>query len=190
MEVRKITVIDTRRNSVNEIETNATTVAELKRDLHSAGISTEGMTIQEGLTKTEFINDNAILPTNVPYKGGITNKLVIRLTNTNKKIESGITRKELYELIKAKDLAEAIKDAFGINYTRVSNDDLAEFLGENNGIQECPIKEALEVLVRCLYDNDCICCDEMDEVMNILNKGKNGSSSYSAKELNEMFEDM
>ena len=50
------------------------------------------MTFFEGLTKTELINNDSILPTNVMYKGTPTNNLTIMLTNSNKKIKSGALR--------------------------------------------------------------------------------------------------
>lgn len=204
MEARLITIIDTRTNSVTEIESAATTVAELKADLNANRISVEDMTIQEGLTKVEFMHDNAILPTNIPYRGGVTNKLVIRLTKTNKKIESGITRKEIYEIIKKEqELAAAVKEIFGTNYTHVPTEKLAEFLSENSEDKmgeskedtpvkiDCPVKKALELLVNMLYDYSLIYDEDVEDILSEMNPGKkSGSTTYSQKELNEMFSDM
>ena len=97
METRKITVVSTREQKRSTIMSAATTLGELKADLNNAGINYSDMTFYEGLTKTELVNDESLLPTNVPYKGQITNELVFMLTNMNKKIKSGaMTRAEAY----------------------------------------------------------------------------------------------
>ena len=90
MEVRKITVVSTRNQKKSVIMSAATTLAELKADLRQNGIDYEGMTFYEGTSKIELKDDNSVLPHDVPYKGQTTNELVFMLTNTNKKIRSGI----------------------------------------------------------------------------------------------------
>ena len=87
MEARKITVVSTRNQKKSVIMSAATTLAELKADLRQNGIDYEGMTFYEGLTHTELLTDEAILPHDVPYKGATTNELVFMLTNPNKKIK-------------------------------------------------------------------------------------------------------
>ena len=90
MEARKITVVSTRNQKKSVIMSAATTLAELKADLRQNGIDYEGMTFYEGTSKIELKDDNSVLPHDVPYKGQTTNELVFMLTNTNKKIKSGI----------------------------------------------------------------------------------------------------
>ena len=91
MEPRKITIIQTKEQRKSVIVTAATTLAELKSDLRTYGINYNDMTFYEGTSKIELKNDASILPHDVPYKGTITNELVFMLTNTNKKIRSGVT---------------------------------------------------------------------------------------------------
>jgi hypothetical protein len=129
MNVKTFTIVDTESNRTKEIKSTATTVAELKRDLRQQGFNVDGKTIQEALTRTEFKDDSSILPHDVPYKGGITNDLVFRLTKTNKQVRSGINnRAELYVKIKKLDLAQAVKDTFGRNFTQVGTAELEAFI--------------------------------------------------------------
>lgn len=125
------TIVDTESQKTKEIQSNATTVAELKRDLRQNGFNVDGKTIQEALTRTEFKDDSSVLPHDVPYKGGITNDLVFRLTKTNKQIMSGIDRQEVYAEVKRLSLGDAIKAKFGKNFTQCSTADLIAFLQSN-----------------------------------------------------------
>ena len=127
------TIVDTESQKTKEIQSNATTVAELKRDLRQNGFNVDGKTIQEALTRTEFKDDSSMLPHDVPYKGGITNDLVFRLTKTNKQIMSGIDRQEVYAEVKRLGLGDAIKAKFGKNFTQCSTADLVAFLQSNKG---------------------------------------------------------
>lgn len=162
---KRFTVFDTRTQSKKSWNSEATTVGELKRELANLGISTNGMAIQEGLTKVEFINDDSVLPTEVPdpRTGEMTSNLLFRLTKTNKNIESGADRKELYEVIKRNELQSAIKNKFGKNYTNVSTDDLDTFINETlyypltGDVKTKPTKESLiDALVKAMeaiHDN-------------------------------------
>ena len=51
METRKITIISTKNHSTKVINSAATTLAELKSDLHNTGIDYTDCTFFEGLTK-------------------------------------------------------------------------------------------------------------------------------------------
>lgn len=125
------TIVDTESQKTKEIQSNATTVAELKRDLRQNGFNVDGKIIQEALTRTEFRDDSSMLPHDVPYKGGITNDLVFRLTKTNKQIKSGIDRQEVYAEVKRLGLGDAIKAKFGKNFTQCSTADLVAFMQSN-----------------------------------------------------------
>ena len=127
------TIVDTESQKTKEIQSNATTVAELKRDLRQNGFNVDGKTIQEALTRTEFKDDSSMLPHDVPYKGSITNDLVFRLTKTNKQIMSGMDRQEAYAEVKRLGLGNAIKAKFGKNFTQCSTADLVAFLQSNKG---------------------------------------------------------
>lgn len=131
MEPRKIYINDTESNSKIEINTNATTLGELKQAVREAGINVNNKDFFEGLTKSTLNSDDSLLPTNINYKGTVTNSLVFMLTKTNKAIASGaMSRSELYAEIKKQNLAEAIKMQFGRNYTQVSSSDLADFVSK------------------------------------------------------------
>ena len=96
METRKITIVATREQKKYVIDSAATTLGELKADLDNVGINYEDMTFMEGLTRTEILRDDSLLPHDVERVNRetgetyITNELVFMLTNTAKKISSGV----------------------------------------------------------------------------------------------------
>lgn len=158
METKRFTVVDTRSNQVKTFNSEATTVGELKRDLMNIGINPAGMAIQEGLTKTELGEDDTELPKDVNYRGVVTNNLVFRLTQPDKKIKSGsdcCSRAEIYERIKDLSLAEVIKAKYGSNYTNVKTSDLVKEVTEamndlNKGKAEPCVKDAIATLTSLL----------------------------------------
>jgi len=121
-------VADTKTQKRYKLTTNATTLGELKQTLAANAIDYSGMSFTEGITKTTLTEDDFALPTNIPYKGKLTNNLVILLTNTRKNISSGMDRKEAYNLVKSRNLQEEVKDKFGRNFTQVPTASLEEFL--------------------------------------------------------------
>lgn len=134
MEARKITVVQTKGNGKVVFMSEAETLGQLKKDFRSNNISYEGMTIYEGVSRTTLLDDATILPKDLPYKDVITNELVIMLTVANKKIKSGMDRKEAAEIIKKNNLGDAVKKQFnGRNWTQVSTDDLVSFVEKNQG---------------------------------------------------------
>lgn len=134
MESRKITIVSTKNQTKKVIMSSATTLAELKADLRQNGINYQDMTFYEGTSKVELKTDNSILPHDVPWKGTTTNELVFMLTNTNKKIKSGmaVNRNEIYSEIKKKGLQEACVKKFGRNYTMCKTVDLITLIKENS----------------------------------------------------------
>lgn len=125
MEPKKFTVIDSETQRTKVIESNATTVAELKADLRANGFNLQNKTIQEGLTRIEFKSDDALLPHDVPRNGTTTNDLVFRLTKSEKHIESGaMSRGEAYAKVKELGLGDVIKAKYGKNFTQCSTSDL------------------------------------------------------------------
>ena len=89
MDVREILVANTKTQKRYKVNTDATTLGELKAALDAQGIDYAGMTFTEGISKTQLTSDDSQLPTNVMYKGTPTNNLVMLLTNTTKNISSG-----------------------------------------------------------------------------------------------------
>lgn len=129
MEQRKIVIVDSASNKKVTVNTDATNFGELKRAARAAGINYEGKDWLEGLTKTSPVSDDSLLPVNVNHKGIITNNLVYMLTNTNKRIKSGImSRQEVYNEIKRRGIENSIKETFGRNFTQVTTSSLIEFL--------------------------------------------------------------
>ena len=124
METRKITVVDSQSQSVKVIMSAAETLGELKQDLSANGYSLENKAFYEGLTRIELKTDDSILPHDVPRNGTTTNELVIRITTAQKKINSGMTRAEVYQAIKERNLAETVKNMYGKNFTQCSTADL------------------------------------------------------------------
>ena len=153
METRKITIISTKNHSTKVINSAATTLAELKSDLHNTGIDYTDCTFFEGLTKTELKNDEAILPHDVPYKGTTTNNLVFMITNASKKIRSGADRKSIIAEIKNRKLTEVVKATYGKNYTNCKTEDLEKILNMNNTStqKEAPAKK--EIAETNILDN-------------------------------------
>ena len=139
MEIRKITVVSTKNQTKKVIMSSATTLAELKADLRLNDIDYEDKTFFKGNTKIEMIDDNSILPHDVPYKGTITNELVFMLTNTNKKIKSGVmSRMEVYDEIKKLGLQDACRKKFGKNFTMCKTADLIALVQSNSASKPAP----------------------------------------------------
>lgn len=218
MSTKKFTVIDTRTMQKKSFDSQATTVAELKADLRRLGISTEGMVIQEGLTKTEFTSDASVLPHDVPYKGGITNNLVFRITQAEKKIKSGagMSRKEVYDKVKELGLTKAIAKKYKKNFTMCKTTELiAEIEAATKSttvkavkeVKEAPVckkesnkrtnvgedaaTQAITLLTNKLVNNGILSSVEGTEVVELLGTTLTiVPGSYSEEELDDMFEDM
>lgn len=170
--VKRFTVVDTRSNTVKTFNSEATTVGELKRDLMNIGIDPTGMSIQEGLTKTELGADDNELPKDITYRGVVTNNLVFRLTQPDKKIKSGAdcSRAEVYEKIKDLSLAEVIKAKYGSNYTNVKTSDLVKEVTEamndlSKGKAEPCVKDAIATLTTILKKKGVITASEANAVV-------------------------
>lgn len=126
---RTIRIANTKTQQRYTIQTNANTLGELQDQMTAQGIDFSGMSFTEGLSKTQLLTRDSMLPTNVMYKGQPTNDLVMLLTNTTKNIASGaIDRKEAYRLIKEMNLQDAITEGEGQNYTRCKTDVLESYI--------------------------------------------------------------
>ena len=215
MDVRKITVVQTKNQKKSVIMSAAMTLAELKSDLRANGIDYDGMTFFEGTSKVELKNDASVLPHDVPYKGTVTNELVFMLTNTNKKIRSGaatMSRLEAYSAIKSMGLQDACVKKFGKNFTMCKTVDLIALVQSNGAAKPAVVpassgkcvdtvaRAAISKLVEVLEDNDTIKEDEKEEVLGILGgevaaapseeyKPKS-ASPYSDDEIDDMFTGM
>lgn len=204
METRKITVISNKGQYKKVMNSAASTLGELKADMTAVGIDYNGMSFLEGLTRTELIDDASQLPTNVNYRGTVTNDLVFYLTATNKKIKSGfdspMTRQEVYEVIRAsQDLQNKVKDLYGRNFTQVSTDNLVHIIIEAQmpcTCDECPTTDVeemnqVELLAYYLLDNGYITPCQYDMVLGVDNHHSSEEQSpYSNEELEDMFDFM
>lgn len=155
---RKIIIVDSASNKQTTITTDAEKFGDLKAAARAAGITIEGKDWLEGLTKTQPVSDDSVLPTNVNYKGQITNNLVYMLTNTNKRTKSGaMSRAEVYTFIKNNHLASEVKATFGKNYTNCTTDQLVKFANDNmalkpakeTAVQETPVQEPIAKKCAC-----------------------------------------
>ena len=137
METRKVTIISTKGQTKTTIETQATTLGELKVDMSASGIDYSDMAFYEGVSKTGLVNDDTILPSNLPFKGTVTNDLLVMLTVKDKKITSGaMTRVEAYAAIKSNQLQNACVAAYGKNFTQCSTADLVSLINRNAPISK------------------------------------------------------
>lgn len=133
MDNREVIVANTKTQKKYKINTNATTLGELKEAFDREDIDYSGMTFTEGISKTQLIDNATQLPHDIMYKGQPTNNLVILLTNTKKNIASGATsRTEIYQAIKDNNLQDAVKKEFGKNFTQVTTTELVLFLEKNS----------------------------------------------------------
>lgn len=201
MNPRSFTIMDTDSQVTKVIESTATTVAELKRDLRAAGFNVENKTIQEGVSGIEFKTDDAILPHDVPYNGTTTNDLVFRLTKAQKHINSGaMSRPEAYAAVKKLGLQEVIAKKYGKNFTMCKTADLIAEVEKKTAApgckkgedEKCKAIAGLVELVGCLINNGHLSLADGKKIADIvgaeLPTPKGGI--YSKAELNNMFRGM
>lgn len=129
----EILVASTKNQRRWNYESNATTLAELKREFDSMGIDYSGMAITEGISKLRMEYDDSVLPAAsraVNYNGKPYSRVIL-LTNTEKKIDLGaMPRKEVYQYIKDYNLQNTVLEACGRNYTQVPTADLESIVDE------------------------------------------------------------
>lgn len=126
---RKITVLveSTQRKVV--LESNATTLGELKSELRGMNVNFDSENVfKESRTKSILVSDESVLPTNVPWKGNVTNELVFMITAPQKKIRSGMDRKEAYVKVRELGLQDKIQKGEGKNFTQCSTAILISYI--------------------------------------------------------------
>lgn len=219
METRKITIVATREQKKYVIDSAATTLGELKADLDNVGINYDDMTFMEGLTRTEILRDDSILPHDVERVNRetgetfVTNELVFMLTNTAKKISSGVVcadRKSCYSYIKEHGMQDAIQRTFGKNFTQVKTEDLILFIKNEASVvapaqvtapehTECvdlKARKAIKMLCEALFEYDEYAFDEVSSEINGMfaeqhclctSKEDKCNSPYSDDEIHDMF---
>lgn len=205
MSTKKFTVIDTRTGLKKTFDSEANTVGELKADLARLDISTEGMAIQEGLTRTELGGNGTYLPHDVPYKGGTTNNLVFRLTQAEKRIKSGSVRSDAYDQVKKLGLQNAIVAKYGKNFTMCKTAELVAEVeaakkkaapkAETKKNKKEPkysnaAEKAITVLASKLVDCGVFPFAEGKEVTDIIGTSLIAGEGYSVEDINDMFDGM
>lgn len=108
-------------------DVDVSTVGQLKSFMTTNGYILDNMDLREGVSRTDLKTDSQTLPHDIPYKGSLTDDLLIFMTLKNKNIHSGMDRKEAVEYMKKNHLEDAVKAAYGDNWTRVSTANLVAF---------------------------------------------------------------
>lgn len=196
MEARNITIVSTQNQNKYVVNTDATTLRELKVALNQAGINYADMTFYEGLSHTELLTDDAVLPHDVPYRGVTTNELVFMLTTPNKKIRSGVTafetRQALYDAIEERGLKDACIHVYGKNFTQCKNSELMALIENSEESCTCEEEDSLEkafrLLVSILYNYDVIDSEDVDDINEALGDVDENPSRYSQSEIDKMFD--
>lgn len=137
---RKVTVWESSKQKKTVFTSNAETLGELKSEMQAHDIDLTNMSILEGVSHTQLLSDESVLPHDIPYRGERTNNLMIYLTLQNKKVSSGIDRKEIGAWIKENNLSDALFAEFHNNWTRVSTDNLIKFYNEHKDAAPAALK--------------------------------------------------
>lgn len=127
---RKVTVLVESTQSKVVFESNATTLGELKNELREKQVRYDSDCVfKEAASKTILASDESILPSNIPWKGQVTNDLVFMVTAPQKKIKSGaMDRKEAYARVKELGLQGKIQEHEGKNFTQCSTAVLISYI--------------------------------------------------------------
>lgn len=127
---RKVTVLVESTQSKVVFESNATTLGELKNELRERQVRYDSDCVfKEAASKTILASDESILPSNIPWKGQVTNDLVFMVTAPQKKIRSGVMdRKEAYAKVKKLGLQGKIQEHEGKNFTQCSTAVLISYI--------------------------------------------------------------
>lgn len=121
---RNIKVLVEKDQSVIEFNNvDVTYLKDLKKLLTEKGVDIKPDDVfKEARSKSILTSDEAILPSNIPWRGEMTNDLTFMITVANKKIKSGgYDRKYLYSRIKELNLQDTIKEEEGKNFTQVAS---------------------------------------------------------------------
>lgn len=202
---RTITVYNSSTQQKTVLENvEVSTLGELKTLFRENNIDYDGMDFMEGVSQTKLINDSSVLPHDIPYKGNTTNDLLIYMSLKDKKVRSGLCtcgvelnsldRKALLNFIKDKGWVKEINEHFGQNYTRISSEELRNWVSfykvnqpepENEADLCATIKDSISRLVEALVNNGMIDDAEAAYIMRPLNAPKK-ESGFSMEEIEEM----
>lgn len=214
METRNVIIINSKTQTQTRFQSSATTLGELKQEAINNGVDIEGLTWFEGHLRAELIDDAAVLPTSVNYRGRETTDLTFMLSVPNKKITSGVDRKELFNKIKALGVTDACYTHYDKNFTRCSNAELQHIIDlyeedeeeTSDSAQEETVVEpesssnsapnastdiaslAVKRMAEILYSNSVINLSEYKEITAIIGSHTVSAEDISTDEINEMFD--
>jgi hypothetical protein len=139
---RKVTVLVESTQSKVVFESNATTLGELKNELRERQVRYDSNCVfKEAASKTILTSDESVLPSNIPWKGQVTNDLVFMVTAPQKKIRSGVMdRREAYARVKELGLQGKIQEHEGKNFTQCSTAVLISYIEneEKKAVKKTP----------------------------------------------------
>ena len=141
---RKVTVLVESTQSKVVFESNATTLGELQNELRGRQVRYDSDCVfKEATSKTILTSDESVLPSNIPWKGQITNDLVFMVTTPQKKIRSGaMDRKEVYARVKELGLQGRIQELEGKNFTQCSTAVLISYIEDREEVGKKEAKKA------------------------------------------------
>lgn len=162
-----------------EIDENVKTLGDLIPMINEKGIETTDKAFYESKSGHQLMGEGSILPENTADNG----KLIIMVTNAQKKISNGILenakRPEINAYVRDNNLGAAIKEAFGVNWTNVPSVDIVRFINCMKKGEEKSAGAVYDAAVS--YVEDC----EDDQVRAYL-LDLLGSQDADEKELEEM----
>lgn len=160
--MRKVIVLVQSTGKKSIVEGEFKTLGDLKEAMTNEGVEYPSVCeFKEGRTKTIFVDDAAVLPTNVEWKGAVSDDLTVYVTAPKSKIASGgeLSRAELYDFIKKNNLQEEVKKTFGRVFSSVSTDKLNAFVSSyttptktSSGLDE--FKKTVENALKDAYNDD------------------------------------
>ena len=155
------------------------------------------MTFYEGLSHTELLTDDSVLPHDVPYKGNTTNELVFMLTTPNKKIKSGAvlpeTRQALYDTLEEMGLKDEVLRVYGKNFTQCKNSELMAVIEDAQKsifASDDNVERAFRLLIDILEEDAVLLDTDAERLRNILDgnsANKEVESPYSESDIDSMF---
>lgn len=160
---------------------------ELKQALSAQGINFTNKSFTEGISHTQLIDGSSQLPTNLNYKGKVTNNLVILLTNTQKNISLGaVSRKEAYMYIKEHNLQNKVKQSYGRNFTQVPTEGLWDIITTYVKPSELSAETTVKKNTEKPSEDDI----DLDSVANDILKSYSEAQSEEVNPMNFSYEDL
>lgn len=136
MKRRILVKVESTQSAYDFKDVDVTTLGEVKQLLRDKGVEIDDEHTEWHCAQTidaVYKADATPLPSNVPWKGELTNDLIFKVVATVDKIKLGASqydRKELYKTVKEYNLEDDVKNRFHKNFTQVSSDDLYNFINE------------------------------------------------------------